>query len=483
MRARVVIGWFGSPVMLLIFIWVCSAALIVVGPINYSGQPSALILSIIATGIALFAVGQSFGGKVAQTLARHFSQIPEAPSQVLDRTVVVTSMLGILSIVFIAIDRTILSGVDNSDYAAFLRCAPEFIDYIHIRRTPLIYIGYIIFSFGFVSLALFLLSDKIRGWPAYLAQLSSLSPIGYALLYSGRMPMLLLAALITSVGLVRLLQGRTLFPRGHLLGAKVLILVAAFGIYSNLVWESRRSFCDQMRPLVIELRKTLKIREIDSVHRLTKIREALKQPKRPPPPDYALRVMRDEWDVEPRKYLLDSIERGSMSPRVSLFLVANYFYLTHGMMTLDRIYEARHELTPFLGVYQVGPLSPLIRVVAPDSDIIKSQNRQLRIANIYGFFPTAFGAAFVDFGLVGGALYILLWGMLGGWAFVTCRRTKLVTPGLVLTFVLASVILSPIQGPLGVANSALVLFSAIAVGFWLDLPQIVKRRREVASTT
>ena len=73
--------------------------------------------------------------------------------------------------------------------------------------------------------------------------------------------------------------------------------------------------------------------------------------------------------------------------------------------------------------------------------------------------------------------------MLGGWAFVACRRTKLVTPGLVLTFVLASVILSPIQGPLGVANSALVLFSVIAVGLSLDLPQIAKGRREVASTT
>lgn len=387
MRERIGAGRLGSPVVLFVLVWICSVVVIVVGPIDYSGQPSVLILSIIAAGIAIFAAGQSVGGKVAQILARHLSQIPEAPTQVLNRTVVVTSMLGILSIVFIAIDRTILSGVDNSDYAAFLRCAPEFIDYIHIRRTPLIYVGYIIFSFGFVSLALFLLSDKIHGWPAYLAQLSSLSPIGYALLYSGRMPMLLLAALIVSVGLVRLLQGRTLFPRGHLLGVKVLVLVAAFGIYSNLVWESRRNFCDKMRPLVIELRQTLKIKEIDSAYRLTKIREALKQPTRLPEPDYVLRVMRDEWGVEPRPYLRDSIERGAMSPRISLFVVANYFYLTHGIMILDRIYEARDELTPFLGAYEIGPLSPLIRVVAPDSDIVKSQNRMLRVANIYGFFP------------------------------------------------------------------------------------------------
>jgi len=41
-------------------------------------------------------------------------------------------------------------------------------------------------------------------------------------------------------------------------------------------------------------------------------------------------------------------------------------------------------------------------------------------------------------------------------------------PPLLLTFILASILLSPVQGPLGIANSAMVLFSLIIVGLAID---------------
>ena len=49
------------------------------------------------------------------------------------------------------------------------------------------------------------------------------------------------------------------------------------------------------------------------------------------------------------------------------------------------------------------------------------------------------------------------------------RHSGLVTPALLLTFILASILLSPVQGPLGIANSALVLISIIIVGLAIDL--------------
>ena len=42
-------------------------------------------------------------------------------------------------------------------------------------------------------------------------------------------------------------------------------------------------------------------------------------------------------------------------------------------------------------------------------------------------------------------------------------------PALLLTFILASILLSPVQGPLGIANSALVLASMAIVGIAIDL--------------
>jgi hypothetical protein len=48
------------------------------------------------------------------------------------------------------------------------------------------------------------------------------------------------------------------------------------------------------------------------------------------------------------------------------------------------------------------------------------------------------------------------------------RHTALATPALLLTFIIATILLSPVQGPLGIANSALVLGSMIIVGLAVD---------------
>jgi hypothetical protein len=46
-----------------------------------------------------------------------------------------------------------------------------------------------------------------------------------------------------------------------------------------------------------------------------------------------------------------------------------------------------------------------------------------------------------------------------------------------LTFILASILLSPIQGPLGIANSVLVLVSMIVVGIAVDFRNMSFRDR------
>jgi hypothetical protein len=84
---------------------------------------------------------------------------------------------------------------------------------------------------------------------------SIVSPVGYALLYSGRMPILFILVLIVSVMLVRISQGRPTLPRGHYLLLKMALIVLLFAIYSSAIWSRRSNFCAQMSGVIQELQE------------------------------------------------------------------------------------------------------------------------------------------------------------------------------------------------------------------------------------
>ena len=137
------------------------------GPIDYLLQPSWSVLIIVGFSVALFCLGCQAGIVLFSAWLRRVAPLQPLQEETLNCTVVVASLLGLAGVGMIAVDPTILSGVNNTAYATLLRCAPELVDYIETKRTFLIYVGYLTFSFGFASLALFfLLGEKLRGWPA-----------------------------------------------------------------------------------------------------------------------------------------------------------------------------------------------------------------------------------------------------------------------------------------------------------------------------
>ena len=403
------------------------------------------------------------------------------------------------------------------------------------------------FSFGFASLVLFLLrGDEIRGWAAILAQLSILSPVGYAVVYSGRMPILFIIVLIVSAMLVRIGQGRRPLPGGHHLLLKMAVVFLLFAIYSSAMWSTRQAFCVQMSGLIQELHDRMKERDLartpvpqrrptdlqsqspSNIERRKPIDDAATRPgpnmQREPAQAAAsksadsisaadlnrmveektalptagepvhsadaaalLATMREAWHVTPRGYVLSAIESGRLSPGTATNLLSTYFYLTHGIRILGLIWQERTEFTPHWGIYEVGVLSPILRVFFPQSRLVASMDEQLRSTETYGFFPTAWGAAYIDFGAAGAVVYILIWGFAAGWSAFGARHSELALPPLLLTFILASVAMSPVQGPLGIANSAMVLGSIIVVGLTIDLAGagagFGRRPREVKPAT
>ena len=244
---------FSSPPVLLTAIWCFVWVIILIGPIHYSSLPSMSTFLLIVAGLALFSGAHCAGvWSFAHPLRPRPSQ--SARPEVLNLAVGAASIAGLVGIALIALDRTVLSGVSNSGYAALLRCAPSLVGDIEIKRTPLLYLGYLSFSFGFVSLALFLLrGEDIKGWAGYLAQLSIVSPVGYALVYAGRMPILFMIALIISVVIIRLTWRLPPLPRGHHLLVKTVVLSVLFGIYANALWSSRQNACAEMESVVREL--------------------------------------------------------------------------------------------------------------------------------------------------------------------------------------------------------------------------------------
>jgi hypothetical protein len=479
--SRLVSG-LSSPAILIVAIWCSVLACVAIGPIDYPGQPSSTVLALVATGVSLFILGHSAGAWCFGSWFKRRANVPAPSSRNLNGVVIATSLIGIGGIGLIALDRGVLSGINNSGYAELLRCAPELVDFIEIRRTPLLYIGYLTFSFGFASLALFLLKgEEIRGWAAIAAQISIVSPIGYALLYSGRMPILFIIVLIVAAVLVRIGQGCRPLPHGHHLFIKMILVVLLFGIYSSAIWSSRQKFCVQVSGLIQEMQQKMKERDrqdrrlrsadMISAADLSKMVDATKVSPNAPSTNGGglLAMMQDAWDVRPRSYVISAIDSGRLSLNAAKTYLSTYFYLTHGVRIIDTTWRARELFSPHWGVYEIGILSPILRVFFPQNQALVDMGTQLKLAGIHGFFPTVWGAAYIDFGAAGSVVYILIWGFVAGWCASGARRSALTTPPLVLVFILASIFLSPVQGPLGVANSALVLLSMIIVGVTIDL--------------
>lgn len=493
---------FSSPTVLIVTVWSVLLIVIAIGLIDYPNQPSDAVLAIVGIGISLFIVAQQAG---AWCFRLSFANRAERAAPRTDRLSLVagaSSCAGIAGIGLIALDHLVLSDVSTDAYAALLRCAPDLIDIVEIKRTALLYIGYLLFSFGFASVVLFLLKgEQIRGWAAVLAQLSIVSPVGYALLYAGRMPILFVILLITAALLVRLAQGRRALPEGHHLLVKMIVLVLVFGIYSSALWVSRQTFCTQMSGMVAELQHRVQKREADvtrareeqrvgktgrqadaskdgvptdalSADDLVKMIAAAEKHAGPDAGnDIAtlLTMMDKAWHTKPSGYVITAIQSGHLPPRVAVTVLSTYFYLTHGMRILDTTWRERDRLSAHWGVYQIGVLSPILRVFFPQSDELLTLKNELKSAGLHGFFPTVWAAAYIDFGMVGGVIYVLIWGFAAGWSAFGARHSALVTPALLLTFIIATILLSPVQGPLGIANSALVLVSIIIVGFAVDV--------------
>jgi hypothetical protein len=426
---------FFHPALLMLIVWACFIAVYFLVPIHYVNTPGVAAWSIMIGGIAIFCAGAVLSGSVP------WHSPPVKYVGTCNRIVVICTIAGFAGIAAILADKQLFSGIDWSIglTAVRERRSVEVMENIQIHRTWLLYLGYLLFSFSCVAMTIFVLDGERLGKLAgFCGQASALPMVAYAVLYGGRMPILLLILLGIGAALTRRVQGKSFLPGGYWLWPKMALIAIAFLLYTNQVWSNRR----------------------ESNH-ITSYSDFVKTA--------ALK-----WEMAPSAWIDRAVENGPLPAKPVMDWLSLTMYLTHSPTTVQRLSSHIDGLSIYAGLYQIGILSPLSDILAPSLKLPQKMRSELMSVGAYGWFPNAWGAWLGDAGIAFGSICVLLWGLLSGLAYRSARESGSIESLLLLTFTYFGIFISPVQGPFGMANSFLIFASFAAVCIYLNFS---RRRR------
>jgi hypothetical protein len=415
------------PALMMTGIWFVVTLLFYLSPISYVHAPGIAAWSIIGGGVAIFCAGAIVGTRVGMQPAGRSSESS------LDCFVIVCAAIGFVGIAAMLVDKVYLSDIDWSHglNVARERRNVEVLQDISPRRSWLLYIGYLTFSFSCVAATAFVLtSERLRPFGRLCGQASVLPMAIYAVLYGGRIPILIVILLAIGAGITRGIQGKAVVPPR--LWWKLIALAIALFVYTNYVWQARR-----------EMNRT------DSY-------------------DVFLAVAASNWEMQPSPWLNRAVRAGTIPAGQAMDWLSSDMYLTHSPTTVQRFVEHWSEISVYGGLYQIGVLSPLSGVLAPSLMLPQKMRAELRATGIYGWFPSAWAAWIGDAGLIGGAICVFLWGALSGIWYRRVITSSSLGAQLMLSFAYMTIIASPINGPFGISNSFLIFLSFVVASAWLS---------------
>src|SRR5262249_49283823 len=121
---------------------------------------------------------------------------------------------------------------------------------------------------------------------------------------------------------------------------------------------------------------------------------------------------------------------------------------------------------PYFGQYQFYLLSALIERIAPSFSYAEAIRSEAQAAGVFGWFSTAWGGMFLDFGFYGALPVTLLCGFWSERIFRNAVRRHRLAAELIACYVAASILISPNLSPFTVSIS-LPILSAILCFSWL----------------
>jgi len=148
--------------------------------------------------------------------------------------------------------------------------------------------------------------------------------------------------------------------------------------------------------------------------------------------------------------------------------VFNSYYLSHELPMLDRTLSYQGALGPYYGSYQFYLAAALLERVYPSMNVDTTMVAQLRAANVYGWFSTAWGGMYLDFGWAGAVVGALMCGWLTGQVYRRALTLRGDGAQLLMCYAVAGILATPILSIFTISVSLLVLFSLVVTAFALN---------------
>jgi hypothetical protein len=420
-----------SPFFLFTALWAIIFAGFYGGPFVFHPMPSTESLIFMLVCLALF-LASSIAGYVFES--RRPARAPDSPLRYVrfdvDRVVLVTSMLALTGTACIVVDRLTSQGFSGLAALTELRYerAEDLLAASEISRGVLTYCGYLLYPALYLVVAIAICYYEALGSRGrLLLTLNMIGPFVLAVLFGGRSPIFVLFLIIAASCVVRRLMGMRALPAGAFLKVAGIGGVLGFVLYTNLIWFQR-----------LEL-------SVSTVNVLLAHAEKI-------------------WGIEPtlrfESWLGDMGRQDLMVP----FLGA-WFYFFQGPSIFERLIAAG-DYPVLYGGYHIDIVAAGFRLFPSTRVMLADGYASLLKANVYGFFPTAWGSLLIDFSY-GAFPLIALWGGVCGTTYVRLRRYGRPGDAIYYVFLFYSILISPISAPFGLANSFVTFLYFLGFKLWM----------------
>jgi len=469
-----------TPVRLLLAVWIVAIAAYMAGPIKYDQPPRPSTWIFLGACLVAFSAGAWAAN--ASALARRGVRHTGAGrrwSLSLDTVVRLAAFLGLFGALCIAFDKLVLSGLDFSQGVTAVRFArADAVDQGTagaLRRSPLLYLGYMTFAFSVAAYLIYLLKgETLRRSTMWVAFAGLSSIFLYSYVSGGRSPLGLVIGMAAGAILVRMLSRQSPLPAGRTGRFMFAVFLLATVAYSNWIVSERFVATSATSYAVLEKR----FQDIYDASIPSSDHAAVASVAPPATPALvasatpavvasatpavvasatpAVVAAAPPTTPEPRP---------ALDEQIRMQVIINSYYATHEIPMLDRTLAYTGQLGPYYGAYQFYLLAAFAQRVTPWWSVDAVMLPQLKAANVYGWFSTAWGGMYLDFGAGGALVAVLICGWLAG---IVYRRALVDGDDgarLLMCYVVAGIIATPVLSIFTISISLPILVSLLVASF------------------
>ena len=424
---------FANPSRLMVATTAIGTLVYVAGPVRYHHTVDVRTWMFVASCVFAFCMGAGNGT---------FGPRPTGPRRTVsaatvDRVIRRAAIIGMIGVAILAFDRIVLSGLDYSRGVTALRFernAQTLSDAIAPGRSSMLAnLGTLLAPFTIPAYLLYVFRpDDVRRRTRVIVHVAVLGPFVQAWLYGGRSSLALLLAYVGGAMAIRRVGGEKAFPGRLALRVFMIVAVCGVGFYVSYIFKQRDALAQRSSY------------------------------------DQILTQVEAGYDARTATLLRNLPSSGRVGKAVAGDLLYVSYYFTHELPTLDRNLNHTSTLGPYYGRYQLYLPSLLVGRLIPKASADARITHETIAAGTIGWFSTAWGAMFLDFGLVGGVVATFLCGLLVRGVYRRALRDDDLAGKLLLAFVIAGIAVAPIVSIFTVSSALPTLLALLIAGYFVS---------------